>query len=88
MGTKFAPTYANLVLASLEESLYSSLERDQGQAFSNYIKNNFFRYLDDCFIAFDCKYDLNYLNTMMNKMHPALKFTMTVEEKEIPFLDI
>ena len=50
MGTKMAPTYANLVLAYLEEKLYLKLRTDVNPEFSNYIEKNFLRYLDDCFI--------------------------------------
>ena len=37
MGTKFLPTYATLVLAYLEEILYSQTEINYGKDFSNYI---------------------------------------------------
>ena len=50
IGTKFAPTYATLVLAYLEEMLYSQTEREFDKELADYIKDNWKRFLDDCFI--------------------------------------
>ena len=50
MGTKFAPTYATLVLAYLEEKLYSEIETKFGKEFAIFIKENWKRFLDDCFV--------------------------------------
>ena len=53
MGTKFAPTYATLVLAYLEEMLYVQTEIKYGKEFARYIKNNWKRFLIPylCFIS-------------------------------------
>ena len=48
MATKFAPTYATLVLAYLEEKLYSQVEIKFDKEFADYIKDNWKRFLDDC----------------------------------------
>ena len=53
MGTKFAPTYATLVLGYLETKLYDTLETNYGVHYSVYIKNNFKRFLDGRFICWD-----------------------------------
>ena len=50
MGTKFASTYATLVLAYLEEKLYVQTEIKYGKDFARYIKDNWKRFLNDCFI--------------------------------------
>lgn len=50
MGTKVAPTYATLVLGFLEEKMYAETHEIFGDEFSNYIKNQWKRYLNDCFI--------------------------------------
>ena len=50
MGTQFAPTYATLVLAHLEENLYVQTEIKFGKDFVRYIKDNWKRFSDDCFI--------------------------------------
>ena len=43
MGTKFAPVYATLVLAYLEEKLYVQLENEFDWEFRQYIGDNFKR---------------------------------------------
>lgn len=43
-------------------------------------------YLDGIFIIFDNKYDLNYLLKTLNNYHPAINFTLGVENKVLTFL--
>ncbi|WP_179116229.1 reverse transcriptase domain-containing protein, partial [Solemya velum gill symbiont] len=50
MGTKMAPTYATLVLGYLEEILRERMREKYGETFAVYLKNNWKRFLDDCFI--------------------------------------
>ena len=50
IGTKFAPTYATLVLVYLEEMLFSQTEIEFDKELAGYIKDNWKRFLDDCFI--------------------------------------
>ena len=52
MGSKFAPIYATLVLAYLEEKMYEESEKDFDSDFRKYIETNFKRFLDDCFLIF------------------------------------
>lgn len=44
MGTNVAPTYVTLVLENLEETLLPKMP-----IFSNYLRKNWRRFLDDCF---------------------------------------
>ena len=89
MGTKMAPTYANLVLAYLEEKLYDKLHNEHSFAFKTFIENNFLRYLDDCFIVWPhTQYDITDFENELNKLHPKFKFVKESSIKEIPFLDI
>ena len=75
MGTKVAPIYSTLVLAYLEEQLYTRLEKDFNQQFSQYIEENFKRFLDDCFILFTkSDNELEKLYQYLNDLHPSLKF--------------
>ena len=50
MGTKVALTYATLVLCFLEEKLYRTVEHQKGNAFANFVRDQWRRYLNDCFI--------------------------------------
>ena len=59
MGTKFAPTYATLVLAYLEEKLYSEIETKFEKEYAIFIMGNWKRFLDDCFVFWTkSKYNL------------------------------
>ena len=63
MGTKFAPVYATLVLAYLEEKMYEKSEEDFNQTFRSYLEINFKRFLDDCFLILwirKCSRELNF----------------------------
>ena len=89
MGTKMAPTYANLVLAYLEENLYSKVNETKGTEFMEFIQTNFLRYLDDCFIIWpNSKYNIDEFTKDLNNMHPKLNFIQESSLNEIPFLDI
>ena len=52
MGSKFAPIYATLVLAYIEEKSYEQSEKDFVSDFRKYIEANFKRFLDDCILIF------------------------------------
>lgn len=89
MGTKFAPTYASLVLAYLEECLYKMLESHKGISFSNYIKANFKRYLDDCFLIWDGTFgNEKWFLELLNSLNHNIQFTMEASTESIPFLDV
>ena len=53
MGTKVAPTHATLVLAFLEEKMYKTVKIEKGEIFAKYIKEQWKRFLDDCFIFWE-----------------------------------
>ena len=88
MGTKFAPVYANLVLGYLEEKLYTDLEQIYDQEFANKFRSLWKRYLDDCFIFWENKTDINKIFHLLQNLHPKIKFTMETSKHELPFLDI
>ena len=70
MGTKFAPIYATLVLAYLEEKIYEQVEKEFDSNFRKYIEDNFKRFLDDCFIIFTrSDEELKKFHDLLNKLH-------------------
>ena len=79
MGTKVAPTFANIFMATVEEDfLYS-------QAIQPKIWK---RYLDDIFVAWTDSLDtLQKLKVDLNKHHPNLTFTFGQEGDSVEFLD-
>ena len=89
MGTKFAPTYATLVLAYLEEILYTKVAMTFDQEFALYIKENWKRFLDDCFIFWSKgENNLKTFHSILNDLHPDLNFTIEYNDERLPFLDI
>ncbi|XP_062609924.1 uncharacterized protein LOC134271725 [Saccostrea cucullata] len=89
MGTKMAPTYATLTLGYLEEALYEKANEQFDAEFCEYLKRNWKRYLDDCFIIWKKDdSDLNILNDILNELDPDIKFTMEKSSTQLPFLDV
>lgn len=88
MGTKFAPVYATLVLAYLEEKMYEQSENDFGSEFRSYLETSFKRFLDDCFLIFkQSEEDLKKLHNLLNMLHPSIKFTVDKNRQQLSFLD-
>ena len=89
MGTKMAPTYATLTLGFLENSLYQKITESFDEEFCTYLKQNWKRYLDDCFIIWNRDItDLNKFRNILNEMDANLKFTMEHSKSCIPFLGV
>ena len=89
MGTKFAPTYATLVMGYLEQKLYRTMEQKHGMQFALDFEKSWKRFLDDCFIIWTHGNDqLSELTELLNNLHPSIKFTQEVSNTQLPFLDI
>ena len=89
MGTKVAPTYATLVMGYLEEKLYTELPTLFDIDFTIYIKENWKRYLDDCFIFWTkSEEELQTFHRAINNIHESIKFTIESSQTHLPFLDI
>ena len=80
MGTKMAPTYANLFMGKLEEQLINLAP--------NHI-HTWKRFIDDIFIIWTgttAEFE-EYMHTI-NQIHPTIKFTYEVSDMELTFLDV
>ncbi|XP_076454412.1 uncharacterized protein LOC143289298 [Babylonia areolata] len=81
MGTKMGPSFACLFVGFIQE-----------QAFRQYkgVRPAFYkRFIDDCLgIATGPIDSLQAFIDFMSKFHPALKFTHTISNSSVPFLDI
>ena len=91
MGTKMAPTYANLTLAFLEEEmLYPKIERMFGTEAASHFKETFSRFLDDCFLIWKNSLgSLTDINKCLNEMHEDLSYTMEINcNNRVNFLDL
>ena len=88
-GTKMAPLYATLVLGYLEESMYDQVKRLFEDMIGSYIRDNWFRYLDDCLINWIFgEDDLRQFHTLMSSLDPNIQFTIEQSAKQLAFLDI
>ena len=79
IGTKFAPNYANIFMARLEENFFKKLK------FKPHI---WLRYLDDTFCIWTEGLEkLKEFFNFLNKFHPSIKSTMDYSKNSINFLD-
>ncbi len=89
MGTKVAPSYANLTMAFLEENMYEKCLDKYDEPVANYIKDQWKRYLDDCYILWKSSGgDLQQFHDLLQGLHPKIRFTRESSEEQLPFLDI
>ena len=80
IGTKFAPRYANIFMAGLEEEIFEKSH------FQPYL---WLRYLDDIFCIWtEGLENLKEFFGFLNNIHPSIKFTMEYSQKQINFLDV
>ena len=86
IGSKFAPVFATLVLAYLEEKMYTESEEEFGSDFRQYLEANYKRFLDDCFLIFTRSEDqLTKFHNLLNDLHSSIKFTIEKSRTSLPF---
>jgi len=79
MGSNVSPTLANLAL--------HPLELDFLQNTKNIL--NYWRYLDECLIIFQgTEKELEENINLLNTMHETIKFTATISNNHVDYLDI
>ena len=75
-----APAYASLFMGKLEMDFLNSREIKPSM---------WFRFLDDIFLIWDGKLeDLHTFLDDLNKYHPNIKFTNTISQDSVEFLDV
>ena len=80
MGTRMAPSYANLFLAKFETDALSR---------APYQPHTWWRYIDDIFMIWTHSVDdLHAFTSYLNSIHPTIKFTSNYSLTSIPFLDV
>ena len=79
MGTKLAPSYANIFMGDLEEKLLSKCP----------VKPYFWvRFIDDIFAIWTKGHEsLNQFHDFINSQHSSIKFTMEKSPEKVIFLD-
>ncbi|XP_078370299.1 uncharacterized protein LOC144654063, partial [Oculina patagonica] len=80
MGTRMAPSCANLFLAKFETDALSR---------APYQPHTWWRYIDDIFMIWTHSIDdLHAFTSYLNSIHPTIKFTSNYSLTSIPFLDV
>jgi hypothetical protein len=79
MGTAFSPTIANIYMSSILKTFLSQT-KDQPILIS--------RYIDDIFIIWPKTQDHNKFLNSLNNYHPNIKFSYTISETSVNFLDL
>ena len=77
MGTKMAPTYANIFMYYIEDTFLSSLSLKP---------TAYFRYIDDIFLIWPHGIDTFLENA--NRTHPNIRFTHEYSSTAVSFLDV
>lgn len=89
MGAKISPTYAMLTIAYLELKFYDLCSTHFGTNIGEYIKSNFFRFIDDCFLVWNKTFgDVNIITNILNSLNNSIQYTINQHEQHLPFLDI
>ena len=80
IGTKFAPFYAMLFMADLEEKMLEIFEKKSPMIW--------WRYIDDAFFIWEHgEESLRVFIDQINLFHPTIKFTPVYSKDEVNFLD-
>ena len=82
MGSPLGPTFANIFMCSLEESMLDEYPL-------RFHPLSYNRYVDDTFGLFKNEYDAECFLNYANSRHPNIKFTLEKEESNrLSFLDV
>ena len=80
IGTRFAPSYAILFMADLEEKILNAFEEKP---------MIWWRYIDDIFFIWEHgEESLEKFLNKLNSFHPTIKFTAEYSKETINFLDV
>ena len=86
---QFAPAYATLSMGYFEIKLYSVYTFSYGELLHEYIKENWNRFLDDCYAVLrSSQISPEELLLTLNSINPSIQFTVEYSKTQIPFLDI
>ncbi|KAL9962146.1 hypothetical protein ACROYT_G031224 [Oculina patagonica] len=81
MGSRFGPNYACLFMGRIEEQIF--------EQYSGRTPDLFKSYIDDIMGAASCsKREIEDFASFVNNFHPNLKFTWSISEEAVSFLDL
>lgn len=89
MGTIMAPVYSTLALGFLEEKLYAHVDENYGPAHGEYLRQQWKRFLDDCFVKWkNCICPTPAFTEILNGLNSNINFVIHADTSAIPFLDV
>ncbi|CAF4089010.1 unnamed protein product [Rotaria magnacalcarata] len=89
MGSSIAPTIANLTIGYLEINLYEKVKERMGEDIHLYIKEHWYRYIDDCQLLWPFgNENLAVFTNILNELNEAIKFVREENTQKLPFLNI
>ena len=88
MGTKAAVVCANLIVAYLEEKMFSLLPSLYPDDIVDFIIRNYFRFLDDIFYKWVSDFDVTKFYEVFASLDENLKFIFSNLSSQVNFLDI
>ena len=88
-GTTVAPIYATLTMAYLEVILINKLKDLYSPSVVDYISNNWLRYLDDGFIAWNSKFgEISLFIDALNSLNEDINFTYEINQHQVSYLNV
>ena len=87
MSSIFAPPYATLSMGYFEIKLYDICTFKYGKLLAEYIKENWNRFLDDCYTVLrSSQISPEELLLTLNSIDPSIQYAMEYNKDQIPFL--
>ena len=71
---------------ALENTMYEDTRTKFGEDIGGWAKENWLRYLDDCYIKWI--FGEEQFHVLLNNLNPNIKFTIEHDTKQLAFLDI
>ena len=66
--------------------MYKTVKIEKDENFAKYIKEQWKRFLDDCFIFWERSMtDFTYFESVLNSLHPDIKFKVQKSAEKLPF---
>ena len=73
---------------STVRQMYQNVRQMYPQDYAEYLIKAWKRFMDDCFLIWNKKFDFTPFFYMVNNLDPSITFTKEEDNKALPFLDI
>ena len=87
-GSNVSVIFTILFMAYLEIHIYQNVRQMYPQDYAEYLIKAWKRFIDDCFLIWNKKFDFTPFFCMVNNLDPSITFAKEEDSKALPFLDI